>query len=71
MILGFDLAWIYFSSAPRAQPGALAFLTSEAIVWVWAVTAALAVAAVRYRQKLARELAALTGLRHEVEGGPA
>jgi len=71
MILGFDLAWIYFSTAPRAQPGALAFLTSGAIVWVWAVTAALAVAAVRYRQKLARELAALTGLRHEMEGGPA
>lgn len=70
MILGFDLTWIYFSTPPRATPGALAFLTSGAIAWVWVVTAALAVAAVRYRQKLARELEALTGLRREIEAGP-
>jgi hypothetical protein len=70
MILAFDLTWIYFSSAYHAGAGALAFLTSGAIVWVWAVTAALGVAAVRYRQKLALELAALTGLRHEIESGP-
>jgi len=70
MILGFDLTWIYFSSAHHAAAGALAFLTSGGIVWVWAVTAALGAAAVRYRQKLARELEALTGLRHEIESEP-
>ena len=70
MILGFDLTWIYFSSPPRATPGALAFLTSSGIAWVWAVTAALGVAAVGYRKKLARELEALTGLRREIEAGP-
>jgi hypothetical protein len=70
MILGFDLAWIYFSSAHRATPGVLAFLTSGAVVWVWAVTAALGAAALGYRQKLARELAALTALRHEIEAAP-
>lgn len=68
MILGFDLTWIYFST-PRPVPGALAFLTSTAVVWVWAITAVLAVAAARYRQKLARELAALTGLRREIDAG--
>jgi hypothetical protein len=70
MILGFDLTWIYFSTPARGTLGPLAFLTSGGIAWVWAVTAALAVAAVRYRQKLARELEGLTGLRREIEAGP-
>jgi hypothetical protein len=68
MILGFDLTWIYFAT-PRPVPGAVAFLTSSAIVWVWAITAVLGVAAVRYRRKLARELSALTDLRREIDAG--
>ena len=70
MILGFDLTWIYLSGAHRATPGAVAFLTSGGVSWVWAVTAALGAAAVGYRRKLARELEALTALRHEIEAGP-
>jgi len=69
MILGFDLTWIFFST-PRHASGALAFLTSSSIIWVWAITAALAVAAVSYRRKLARELTALTDLRRGIETGP-
>jgi len=68
MILGFDLTWIYFAT-PRPVAGALAFLTSGAILWVWAITAVLGVAAVKYRQKLTRELAALTELRREIDAG--
>lgn len=73
MMLVFDLIWIYFASARHPRVGAMAFLTSPAIAWVWVVTAALAVLALRQRRKLARELDALVSLRQQIgeraEGG--
>ena len=69
LILGFDLAWIYFASEPGTRHGVVPFLTSPRIAWIWPVTAVLGVAAVRYRRKLTRELAALTSLRQQIDGG--
>jgi hypothetical protein len=69
LIVGFDLAWIFFSSTPRAARGAAAFLTSGGVVWVWVVTLVLGVALLRHRRTLARELQALTSLRHQIEEG--
>ena len=63
LILTFDLSWIYFASAAHLRMGVVAFLTGTGVAWVWLVTAVLAVAAVRQRQKLARELESLTHLR--------
>jgi hypothetical protein len=68
MILGFDLAWIYFARARDAR-SATAFLTSGEVAWVWGLTLALGFAAVKQRQKLARELEALTNLREQIEDG--
>jgi hypothetical protein len=78
MILAFDLAWIYLGRPEHTSDGVVSFLTSSGFAWVWLVTAALAVAAVRQRQRLARELETLTKLRRitgdglgnaEAEGG--
>jgi hypothetical protein len=78
LILAFDLAWIYFGRPEHTSDGVVSFLTSSGFAWVWLVTAALAVAAVRQRQRLARELETLTKLRKitgeglgnaEAEGG--
>jgi hypothetical protein len=69
MILAFDLAWIYSGSPEHVSEGVVSFLTSSGVAWVWLVTAALAVAAVRQRQRLARELETLTNLRQTTEDG--
>jgi hypothetical protein len=66
MILTFDLVWIYLASAPDSRPGAMAFLMSPVILWIWVVTGALGALAVRHRRKLSRELAALTRLRQQI-----
>ena len=66
LILAFDLVWIYFASAPGRRHGAIAFLTSSGIAWVWPVTAVLGLAAVRHRLKLTRELETLTALRRSL-----
>ena len=72
----FDL----FGKAEHTSDGVVSFLASSGFAWVWLVTAALAVAAVRQRQRLARELETLTKLRKitgdglgnaEAEGGIA
>jgi hypothetical protein len=67
MILGFDLAWIYATRPAGSERSVVSFLTSGEIAWVWALTAALGVAAIRQRQKLARELENLTNLRRQTE----
>ena len=67
MIVAFDLAWIFFSSTHRATRGAVAFLTSAGVVWVWVVTLVLGVAVLRQRRTLARELEALTSLRRQID----
>ncbi len=67
MILGFDLAWIYATRPAGSERSVVSFLTSGEIAWVWALTAALGVAAIRQRQKLARELENLTDLRRQTE----
>lgn len=69
MILGFDLAWIYFAGGPGAGRSMMAFLMRSEFAWVWVVTVVLAVVAVKQRQKLARELEYLTGLRGQIEDG--
>ena len=71
MILAFDLAWIYFERPAGERPGAVSFLASSGVAWVWVVTAALGAAAARLRKKLARELGTLTRLREELEDRPA
>lgn len=70
LILAFDLVWIYFASARHARGGAMAFLTSPGIAWVWVVTAALAVLALRQRRKLARELDTFISLRQQIGERP-
>jgi hypothetical protein len=69
MILAFDLAWIYWERPEHASQGAVSFLTSSGVAWVWLITAALAVAAVRQRRRLARELGTLTNLRQATGDG--
>jgi hypothetical protein len=66
LIVGFDLAWIYFARPSRAAAGAAAFLTSGEIAWVWVVTLALSVAAVWQRRRLGRELETLTRLQRQI-----
>lgn len=67
MILAFDLAWIYVVRSERAAAsGLVSFLMDGSLAWVWLVTAALGGLAVRYRQKLSRELEALTRLRKDM-----
>jgi hypothetical protein len=68
MILSFDLAWIYFHRARQVSLGVATFLTTGSVLWVWMITAALAVVAVWQRRRLGRELENLTNLRHQVEG---
>lgn len=65
IILGFNLAWIYVDR-PESPPVAT-FLAGRDIAWVWAITAALGVAAVRRRARLSRELEALTNLRQRLD----
>jgi len=67
MILTFDLAWIYLREPERASEGVVPFLTSGALPWVWGVTVVLGAAALKQRQRLARELEALTKLRRQPE----
>ena len=69
MILAFDLAWIYFGRTEHASEGVVSFLTSSGVAWICLVTAVLAVAALRQRQKLARELETLTSLRKTTGDG--
>ncbi len=66
LILGFDLTWIYLRQPELARAGMVAFLTSGGVAWVWVITAALAVFAVRQRRKLGRELEMLTSLRRQL-----
>ena len=66
LILAFDLSWIYLRQPELVRAGVLAFLTSRGVVWVWVITAILAVVAVRQRQKLGRELETLTSLRRQL-----
>lgn len=66
MILTFDLIWIYFEFADHQPVTPLAFLTSPSLYWVWAITIALACAAVWQRQRLGRELVNLTALRRKL-----
>jgi hypothetical protein len=70
LILAFDLTWIYDVHARRGPLTPGAFLTSPGVAWVWVLTAALAVVAVRRRQTLGRELANLTSLRQHIEHQP-
>ncbi len=68
LILAFDLAWIYFERNQRAPVDPVTFLTSGGVLWVWVITAALAVIAVRHQRKLDRELENLMSLQQQVEG---
>ena len=68
MILSCDLAWIYFHRAQQVSLGVATFLTTGSVLWVWMITAALAIVAVWQRRRLGRELKNLTNLRHQVEG---
>ena len=66
LIVGFDLAWIYLGRPEGAREGLASFLTGSGVAWVWAVTAALALAAVVHRRRLTRELDALTSFRKQL-----
>ena len=55
LILGFDLSWIYLRQPELVRAGVVAFLTSGGVAWVWGITAALAVVAVRQRRRLGRD----------------
>jgi len=70
LILAFDLVWIY-ASASGPRHGAIAFLTSSGIAWVWPVTGLLGIVAVRHRLKLTRELETLTALRRSLSFPPS
>ncbi len=67
LILAFDLAWIYFFGREPGSRDLPSFLVSGSVAWVWAVTAALAIAAGRRRLGLSRELEMLTRLRADLE----
>ncbi|HEY1304579.1 MAG TPA: hypothetical protein VGF24_13550 [Vicinamibacterales bacterium] len=63
LILVFDLAWIYLFGRQRDSRDILSLLTSGAIAWIWPVTAALGFAAVRWHERLTRELETLQRVR--------
>ena len=65
------LSWIYFEETEAARPDVGPFLAGSGVAWVWAVTAALSVLAVKQRQKLAGELDALTRLRRRLKTAAA
>jgi hypothetical protein len=65
LILAFDLTWIYQFSRAGDSRDLLSFLTSDVMAWLWLVTVALALAAVRWRQRLTRELEMLVRLRDQ------
>jgi hypothetical protein len=67
IILSFDLAWIYFQRAQESPLDVATFLRTGSVVWTWMITAALAVMAVRQRQRLGRELKYLTRLQEQLE----
>ncbi len=62
LILVFDLAWTYVGREPQSRD-ILSFLTSAGVVWLWPVTAALGFAALRWHQRLSRELETLMRVR--------
>jgi len=66
LILGFDLAWIYYFGREGRSRDVLSFLTSGGVEWVWPVTAMLAIAAWRGRLSLSREIETLTRLRADL-----
>ena len=65
LLLAFDLTWIH--AVRGASGGVIAFLTEPSIVWVWPVTAGLAVVAVVQRRRLGRELERLGDLRRQFD----
>ena len=69
MILGFNLTWIHFARGPAAGRPVIAFLTGSEFAWVWAITLALGVVAIKQRQRLAREFGTLMDLRLQIEDG--
>jgi hypothetical protein len=66
MILTFDLVWIYHYQEETRLMALGPFLTSGRMLVVWAMTAMLAAAAVRYRRKVHRELQNLLDLRKQL-----
>jgi hypothetical protein len=67
LILGFDLAWIYYFAREPGSRDVLSFLTSGGVVWIWPVSAILAVAAWRRRLRLSREVETLIRLRADLD----
>jgi hypothetical protein len=70
MILSFDLTRIYFQTTQQSSLDVATFLTTGHVVWVWMITAALAVVAVRQQQRLGQELENLSNLQLQLECGP-
>jgi hypothetical protein len=68
-LLSFLLWWIYGHRSHQFE-AVWDFLASEELWWVWLVTLVLAALAARQRQRLGRELAALTALRDAIEREP-
>jgi hypothetical protein len=68
LILGFDLAWIYSERTQRTPVDPIIFLTTGVVLWVWAITGALAIIAARYRRRLDRELQNLLRLQQQIVG---
>lgn len=64
-LLSFLLWWIYGHRAHQFE-GVSAFLASAELWWVWVITVMLATLAARQRQRLGRELDALTTLRDAI-----
>lgn len=68
-VLSFNLWWIHANSLPHAGMDTWTFLTSRGVLWVWPVTALLAVMAARQHRRLRRELQALTALQQAFQDG--
>jgi hypothetical protein len=67
LILSFDLVWIYFQGAQQSPLDVATFLTTGSVVWAWMITAALAVMALRQRERLGQELKYLIRLQEQLE----
>lgn len=67
MILVFDLTWIYFARGLSPTRSVVAFLTNPEVAWVWPLTLALGVVAIRQRRRLALELDTLIELRGQID----
>jgi hypothetical protein len=68
VIVAFDTVWLYYYRAPTRGLDLPSLLVSPPYLVLWAITPVLALIAIRYRDRVRRELDNLTLLRRQLDG---